>query len=111
MLVQHGLIPPFICAVDALPCRIAFERGKERHFWFLAVSVRTSGWLLLAEELPLKKQHGIIRVAAPLAGCDVSLFVKLNLRLFFVFPNCLRILPCVCIYTFGSLVLVHVKIF
>lgn len=84
MLVQHGLIPPFICAVDALPCRIAFERGKERHFWFLAVTVRTSGWLLLAEELPLKKQHGIIRVAAPLAGCDVCLFVKVNLRLFCV---------------------------
>ncbi|KAL5769144.1 hypothetical protein ACOSQ2_015927 [Xanthoceras sorbifolium] len=54
--------------VDAVPCRIAFERGKERHFRFLAISVGTSGWLVLAEELPLKQQCGIIRVVAPLAG-------------------------------------------
>ncbi|KAI6682632.1 hypothetical protein NL676_036513 [Syzygium grande] len=56
--------------VDALPCRIAFERGKERHFHFLAVSAGISGWLILAEELPLKQNHGIIRVAAPLAGSN-----------------------------------------
>ncbi|MED6207563.1 hypothetical protein PIB30_036892 [Stylosanthes scabra] len=55
---------------DAVPCRIAFERGKERHFWFLAISVGTSGWLVLAEELPLRQTHGVIRVAAPLAGCN-----------------------------------------
>ncbi|PIA43692.1 hypothetical protein AQUCO_01800029v1 [Aquilegia coerulea] len=54
--------------INLVPCRIAFERGKERHFFFLAVSKETSGWLLLAEELPLKQQHGVIRVAAPLAG-------------------------------------------
>ncbi|KAF9612942.1 hypothetical protein IFM89_004645 [Coptis chinensis] len=54
--------------VDAVPCRIAFERGKERHFFFLAVSKEISGWLLLAEELPLKQHHGVVRVAAPLAG-------------------------------------------
>ncbi|KAJ0965598.1 hypothetical protein J5N97_026736 [Dioscorea zingiberensis] len=56
--------------VDAMPCRIAFERGKERHFWFLAVSREISGWLLLAEELPLKKQCGVVRVTAPLAGSN-----------------------------------------
>ncbi|XP_042497689.1 protein TRANSPARENT TESTA 9 isoform X1 [Macadamia integrifolia] len=54
--------------VDAVPCRIAFERGKERHFCFLATSRGTLGWVLLAEELPLKQNFGIIRVAAPLAG-------------------------------------------
>ncbi|CAM0904983.1 unnamed protein product [Alopecurus aequalis] len=54
--------------VDAVPCRIAFERGKERHFCFLAVSNGASGWILLLEELPLKQQHGIVRVTAPLAG-------------------------------------------
>ncbi|KAB1996608.1 hypothetical protein ES319_D13G242900v1 [Gossypium barbadense] len=54
--------------VHALPCRIAFERGKERHFHFLAVSVGTLGWVLLAEELPLKQNYGIVRVAAPLAA-------------------------------------------
>ncbi|KAF5178319.1 Transparent testa [Thalictrum thalictroides] len=54
--------------VGAVPCRIAFERGKERHFFFLAVSKETSGWLLLVEEQPLKQHHGVIRVAAPLAG-------------------------------------------
>ncbi|XP_019463422.1 PREDICTED: uncharacterized protein LOC109362230 isoform X1 [Lupinus angustifolius] len=56
--------------VNAVPCRIAFERGKERHFCFLAISLRSSGWLVLAEELPLKKTHGVVRVTAPLAGCN-----------------------------------------
>ncbi|OAY83352.1 uncharacterized protein LOC109727145 isoform X2 [Ananas comosus] len=55
---------------NAVPCRIAFERGKERYFSFLAMSKGTSGWLLLVEELPLKQQRGIIRVIAPLAGSD-----------------------------------------
>lgn len=58
-----------------MPCRIAFERGKERHFCFLAISAGTSGWLVLAEELPMKKLYGVIRVAAPLAGCNVCIFV------------------------------------
>ncbi|KAL4324801.1 hypothetical protein GQ457_11G018120 [Hibiscus cannabinus] len=56
--------------VHALPCRIAFERGKERHFHFLAVSVGTLGWAVLVEELPLKQNYGIVRVAAPLAGTN-----------------------------------------
>ncbi|XP_039030344.1 protein TRANSPARENT TESTA 9-like isoform X2 [Hibiscus syriacus] len=56
--------------VHALPCRISFERGKERHFHFLAVSVGTLGWVVLAEELPLKQIYGIVRVAAPLAGTN-----------------------------------------
>ncbi|XP_021891482.1 uncharacterized protein LOC110809842 isoform X2 [Carica papaya] len=55
---------------DAVPCRIAFERGKERHFSFLAISAGTSGWVVLAEELPLTEQYGIVRVTAPLAGCN-----------------------------------------
>ncbi|KAH7572520.1 hypothetical protein JRO89_XS04G0268900 [Xanthoceras sorbifolium] len=63
-------------AVDAVPCRIAFERGKERHFRFLAISVGTSGWLVLAEELPLKQQWGIIRVVAPLAGSNPKIDEK-----------------------------------
>ncbi|KAL9153751.1 hypothetical protein ABFS82_10G069100 [Erythranthe guttata] len=62
-----------IFLVDAVPCRIAFERGKERHFQFLALSVGSSGWLVLAEELPMKPQHGIVRVVAPLAGCNPRL--------------------------------------
>ncbi|XP_034699301.1 protein TRANSPARENT TESTA 9 isoform X4 [Vitis riparia] len=56
--------------VDAVPCRISFERGKERHFRFLAVSMETSGWVLLAEELPLKQHYGVVRVTAPLAGSN-----------------------------------------
>ncbi|KAK7329129.1 hypothetical protein VNO77_23275 [Canavalia gladiata] len=59
-----------VSLVNSMPCRIAFERGKERHFCFLAVSVGTSGWLVLAEELPLKKPYGVVRVAAPLAGSN-----------------------------------------
>eukprot|EP00262_Sarcandra_glabra_P012702 TRINITY_DN3326_c2_g3_i1.p1 TRINITY_DN3326_c2_g3~~TRINITY_DN3326_c2_g3_i1.p1 ORF type:complete len:484 (-),score=89.98 TRINITY_DN3326_c2_g3_i1:478-1758(-) len=56
--------------VDAVPCRIAFERGKERHFCFLAISRGTSGWILLVEELPLKQHYGVVRVTAPLAGSN-----------------------------------------
>ncbi|XP_028774093.1 protein TRANSPARENT TESTA 9 isoform X2 [Neltuma alba] len=59
-----------VSLVNAVPCRIAFERGKERHFCFLAISVGTSGWLALVEELPLKKQYGVVRVTAPLAGSN-----------------------------------------
>lgn len=70
--ISHTLILVTAIAVHALPCRIAFERGKERHFHFLAVSVGTLGWVLLAEELPLKQNYGIVRVAAPLAGTNVS---------------------------------------
>ncbi|CAK9325834.1 unnamed protein product [Citrullus colocynthis] len=54
----------------AVPCRIAFERGKERHFYFLGTAIGTSGWIILAEELPSKLNCGIIRVAAPLAGSN-----------------------------------------
>ncbi|KAK8968253.1 hypothetical protein KSP40_PGU008336 [Platanthera guangdongensis] len=55
---------------NALPCRIAFERGKERHLSFLAFSKGVSGWIILLEELPLNRQRGVVRVAAPLAGSD-----------------------------------------
>ncbi|XP_029125832.1 protein TRANSPARENT TESTA 9 isoform X2 [Cajanus cajan] len=55
---------------NAVPCRIAFERGKECHFCFLAISLGISGWLVLAEELPLKKSYGVVRAVAPLAGCN-----------------------------------------
>ncbi|XP_073266129.1 protein TRANSPARENT TESTA 9 isoform X1 [Populus alba] len=62
--------------VDAVPCRIVFERGKEHHFCVLAISVGASGWILLAEELPLKKHYGIIRVVAPLASSDPTIDQK-----------------------------------
>lgn len=67
------------CYVDgAVPCRIAFERGKERHFYFLGTAIGTSGWIILAEELPSKLNCGIIRVAAPLAGSNVRLLSSSN---------------------------------
>lgn len=56
--------------VDAVPCRIAFERGKERHFCFLAFSMGASGWLVLAEESSQKQHFGSVRVSAPLAGSN-----------------------------------------
>lgn len=56
--------------VNAVPCRIAFKRGKERHFFFLAICRETSGWIILAEELPLKQGFGIVRVVAPLSGSN-----------------------------------------
>ncbi|CAH2051258.1 unnamed protein product, partial [Thlaspi arvense] len=55
--------------VDAVHCRIAFERGKERNFSFLALSSGVSGWIVLAEESLSKPDHGTVRVTAPLAGC------------------------------------------
>lgn len=55
---------------DALSCRIAFERGKERPFNFLAVSNGTAGYLLLADEVPLKPSRGFVRIMAPLAGSN-----------------------------------------
>ncbi|KAL5216722.1 hypothetical protein ABZP36_008123 [Zizania latifolia] len=64
---KHGLE---VNLVNVVPCRIAFETGKERHFCFLALSNEASGWILLLEELPLKEQQGIVRVTAPLAGSD-----------------------------------------
>ncbi|CAH9147990.1 unnamed protein product [Cuscuta epithymum] len=54
----------------SVPCRIAFERGKERHFFFLAINVGISGWLILAEELQQRPHFGLVRVVAPLAGCN-----------------------------------------
>ncbi|XP_022996573.1 uncharacterized protein LOC111491772 isoform X4 [Cucurbita maxima] len=54
----------------SVPCRISFERGKERHFYFIGTSMGTSGWIILADELPSKLNRGIIRVAAPLAGSN-----------------------------------------
>ncbi|KAK4757282.1 hypothetical protein SAY87_007409 [Trapa incisa] len=62
--------------VDAVPCRISFERGRERHFYFLAASLGTYGWILLAEELPLKQYHGVVRIAAPLAGSNPKIDEK-----------------------------------
>ncbi|XP_069142842.1 protein TRANSPARENT TESTA 9 isoform X3 [Solanum lycopersicum] len=56
--------------VGAVPCRIAFERGKERHFHFLAITIGTSGWLILADELPVRPSFGVVRVVAPLGGCN-----------------------------------------
>ncbi|KAG6525985.1 hypothetical protein ZIOFF_015959 [Zingiber officinale] len=65
-----------ICLVDAIPCRIAFERGKERHFCLLAISRGTSGWILLAQESPIRQQGGIVRVAAPLSSSDPKIDEK-----------------------------------
>ncbi|KAG6507052.1 hypothetical protein ZIOFF_032392 [Zingiber officinale] len=62
-----------ICLVDAIPCRIAFERGKERHFCLLVISRGTSGWILLTQESPIRQQRGIVRVAAPLSSSDVCI--------------------------------------
>ncbi|KAB2600042.1 hypothetical protein D8674_010313 [Pyrus ussuriensis x Pyrus communis] len=72
--------------VDAVPCRIAFERGKERHFSFLAISLGASGWVVLAEELPLKEPYGVVRMVAPLAGTNMVTLANPSLTLPFVEP-------------------------
>ncbi|CAM6039399.1 unnamed protein product [Sphagnum compactum] len=58
-------------AADAMSCKVAFERGKERIVYLLVVLQGTSGSLLLVEEITSKQQRGVIRVTAPLAGSDV----------------------------------------
>ncbi|CAM6017014.1 unnamed protein product [Sphagnum balticum] len=55
---------------DAMSCKVAFERGKERIVYLLVVLQGTSGSLLLVEEITSKQQRGVIRVTAPLAGSD-----------------------------------------
>ena len=79
IMVKLLWLLPF--AADAVPCRIAFERGKERQFFFLPISWGTSGWLVLAEELPLKQYCGVVRVAAPLAGSNVCTIIAVLLFL------------------------------
>uniref|UniRef100_A0A1J3E733 Protein CLEC16A-like protein n=1 Tax=Noccaea caerulescens TaxID=107243 RepID=A0A1J3E733_NOCCA len=56
--------------VGSVPCRISFERYKERKFLLLALSSGVSGWIVLAEKSPSKPDHGTVRVTAPLAGCE-----------------------------------------
>eukprot|EP00249_Psilotum_nudum_P022735 c28628_g1_i1 orf=260-2767(+) len=63
--IELDLIPG-----DAFPCRIAFERGKERSVYLLVVSKGTSGWLILAEDVPMRPSRGVIRVIAALAGSN-----------------------------------------
>ncbi|GLJ53926.1 hypothetical protein SUGI_1152190 [Cryptomeria japonica] len=53
---------------EAIPCRIAFEEGKEMHVCMLAVVKGAHGWLLLAEEVLSKPQRGVVIAHAPLAG-------------------------------------------
>eukprot|EP00897_Mesotaenium_endlicherianum_P003075 jgi/Mesen1/2796/ME000170S01896 len=52
---------------DAMPCKVAFERGKERAVLLLVSSEAALGCLLLAETLP-RPHEVVIRVVAPLAG-------------------------------------------
>lgn len=83
--------PALLCGsvVGAVPCRIAFERGKERHFHFLAITIGTSGWLILADELPVRPSFGVVRVVAPLGGCNVSIpFLGANTAIHFLNKLC-----------------------
>ncbi|KAL3683721.1 hypothetical protein R1sor_001743 [Riccia sorocarpa] len=54
----------------AMPCRVAFERGKERSVFLLVVHKESdaASWLILADESPSRNGSGIVRVIAPLAG-------------------------------------------
>lgn len=55
---------------DAMPCKVSFERGKERQVHLVVVSGGISGSLLLIEGIAFKQNRGVIRVTAPLAGSD-----------------------------------------
>lgn len=56
-----------------MPCKVSFERGKERQVHLVVVSGGISGSLLLIEGIAFKQNRGVIRVTAPLAGSDVSI--------------------------------------
>ena len=62
----------WIAAKDAMPCRVAFERGKERQVHLLVALRETTGSLLLVENNSIKQGRGLIRVTAPLVGSEVS---------------------------------------
>jgi hypothetical protein len=62
----------WVAAKDAMSCRVAFERGKERQVHLLVVVGETTGSLLLVEDISIKQHRGMIRVTAPLVGSDVS---------------------------------------
>ncbi|KAK6944580.1 LOW QUALITY PROTEIN: CLEC16A/TT9, N-terminal, partial [Dillenia turbinata] len=57
---------PLVESQGLIPCRIAFERGRERHFCFLAMAYM-GGWFLLRN---YPSNSGVVRVVAPLAGCN-----------------------------------------
>lgn len=54
-----------------MPCRVAFERGKERQVRLIVVLGETTGSLLLVEDSSIRQDRGVIRVTAPLVGSDV----------------------------------------
>ncbi|CAI5969877.1 unnamed protein product [Closterium sp. NIES-65] len=68
---------------DAIPCRVAFERGKEKHVLLLVASSAANGWVLLAEPpagmtakaAVAEGATGVVRVVAPLAGCQVNTYL------------------------------------
>lgn len=53
---------------DGIPCRIAFEEGKEIHVYMLTVVKGAFGWLLLAEKVLDKPHRGVVVAIAPLVG-------------------------------------------
>eukprot|EP00850_Spirogloea_muscicola_P020878 SM000229S07514 [mRNA] locus=s229:193197:200433:+ [translate_table: standard] len=59
-----------LVAGDAMACRVAFERGKERAVYLQVASSGCAGWLLLSEPAPTRLGYGVVRVIAPLAGCS-----------------------------------------
>lgn len=51
----------------------------ENNYSFLALSRGTSGWVILAEELPQERQHGVVQVIAPLAASNVCIYKPFQL--------------------------------
>lgn len=70
----YGLTSRAVVEGNAMPCRVAFERGKERSVYLLVAHKErdAASWLLLAEDTPSRNGHGIVRVIAPLAGSKVQ---------------------------------------
>eukprot|EP00899_Mesostigma_viride_P007445 jgi/Mesvir1/16701/Mv15094-RA.2 len=57
--------------LDSLPCRVAFERGKERALYLVVMThAHPTPCLVLAEASPVRLGAGIVRAIAPLAGAQ-----------------------------------------
>jgi protein CLEC16A len=66
---------------EAMACRVAFERGKEKEVFLVVASEGPHGALLLVEGFS-NSRDGIVRVVAPLAGSRVrSLHLHLSFHM------------------------------
>eukprot|EP00898_Chlorokybus_atmophyticus_P006607 jgi/Chlat1/6948/Chrsp52S06614 len=69
--VKEGTEVPLASSLHALPCRVAFERGRERSVYLVVVpAAMPVPLLVLAEPVPTRLNCGVVRAVAPLVGAQ-----------------------------------------